>query len=338
MNRQCAKGKTDEKCPDSEQISILKNQQAQRKINWIQSLLSHQVDDFVHSPKWKHYRSRISVRPNKNGVLGYYRQKSHDHLPLKNCPLAHREINALLSKLPPLSFPADAIEFRSDYQKIVASVTSKRRLERPQIIEWAKGNQIDLVLNGKPIHGDGRIHITCGNIRHRIRPKTFYQVNLEVNEMLLSNLIDTIDRLQPTHILDLFAGAGNLSLPLVKKGYGATLIESASSSCADARETIKRESLQATILQKNAYNFTAGQTFFDVAILDPPRKGCVNVIPQILMTSPKAIVYISCNPKALAKDIKPIITAGYKIEQLILFDMFPQTDHVEVFCVLTKNT
>ena len=149
--------------------------------------------------------------------------------------------------------------------------------------------------------------------------------------------METINHLQPTHILDLFAGAGNLSLPLVKNGFAATLIESASSSCADARDTVKRESLQAKIIQKNAYQYTAGQTFFDVVLLDPPRKGTLHVLPQILMTMPKAIIYVSCNPFALAKDIKPAIQAGYKIQKLMVFDMFPQTDHVEVFCLLSKQ-
>ena len=62
----------------------------------------------------------------------------------------------------------------------------------------------------------------------------------------------------------------------------------------------------------------------------------MNLIPQLLATRPKGIIYISCNPVSLAKDVKPALSAGYEIRKLALFDMFPQTSHVETFCLLTR--
>ncbi len=87
----------------------------------------------------------------------------------------------------------------------------------------------------------------------------------------------------------------------------------------------------------DAGKFQAGDAFFDLALLDPPRSGAPGVIGQLALTRPKAIVYVSCEPRSLAKDLGEAARHGYKTDRLEIFDMFPHTRHVEALCVLTRT-
>ena len=90
----------------------------------------------------------------------------------------------------------------------------------------------------------------------------------------------------------------------------------------------------STLHQKDAYLFQAGDFFFDLAILDPPRKGASKTLQQILITKPKGIIYVSCNPQALYREMK--LMTDYQCIALEAFDMFPQTKHVEVLGVFER--
>ena len=114
-------------------------------------------------------------------------------------------------------------------------------------------------------------------------------------------------------------------------------IEQGRSSVEDARRTARRHGLEVTIRCGDAGRFEAGDAFFDVAVLDPPRSGAPGLLPQLLLTRPRGIVYVACSPEALARDLAPALQAGYRLERLEIFDMFPQTEHVEVLSVLSRG-
>ena len=113
-------------------------------------------------------------------------------------------------------------------------------------------------------------------------------------------------------------------------------MEQEGSSVADAEAAIARNRLNAKMIRGNAGRFQAGDVFFDVALLDPPRGGAPRLMPQLLTTRPKMVVYVSCNPATLARDVQPALQSGYEIELLEVIDMFPQTDHIETLCVLRR--
>ena len=155
--------------------------------------------------------------------------------------------------------------------------------------------------------------------------------------MLVERLRLWIATVEPARILDLYAGAGNLSLPLAQDGLPVTMIESGKSAVSDAKECIKRLDLDVQVSVGDASRFQAGDQFFDVAILDPPRAGAPGVMEQLLVTRPQGIAYISCNPSALARDLRPVQEKGYRFEAIELFDMFPQTSHTEVLVLLRRS-
>ena len=160
---------------------------------------------------------------------------------------------------------------------------------------------------------------------------------MEINQLLVNSIIKYVTDIQPTHILDLYAGAGNIGLALAKRGFSVTLMESATSSCADARATCTRNQLRTTIIESTAENYIAGSLFFDLLILDPPRAGCGRKLKDFVLTKPKNIIYVSCHPYNLKKDASLLEKEGYRIQKLTAFNMFPGTSHLESLCLFQHH-
>ena len=150
-------------------------------------------------------------------------------------------------------------------------------------------------MQGKRVLGDCTIQVAAGGVTHGVSPSSFYQVNLEVNDRLVERVGRATRQYSPTVVLDLYAGIGNLSLPLAKSGVAVTQLEIAGSSTRDAERTTVREGLNVTICNDDAGRFQAGDHFFDVAILDPPRAGAPGVLEQLILTRPRALLYVSCD-------------------------------------------
>ena len=162
-------------------------------------------------------------------------------------------------------------------------------------------------------------------------------MNQEINELLVQRIIQIALRHSPVKVLDLYSGAGNIAFAIAKHGIPVVAIEHSSSSVQNARQTAKRTSLPVEVRKGDANRFQAGDTFFDIAILDPPRKGASGVITELSITRPKSILYVSCNPHALRKDLREAKSVGYQVNQMIAFEMFPQTQHIEILVELVPN-
>jgi hypothetical protein len=110
-----------------------------------------------------------------------------------------------------------------------------------------------------------------------------------------------------------------------------TLVEREGSATEDARRNLPG----AEILELDAGRWKPGQTFFDVAILDPPRAGAPGVLERLTVTRPRLILYLSCDPATLARDLGTL-PRGYRVTRLQPFDMFPGTEHVETLAVIER--
>lgn len=333
-------------CPSME--ADIKRQEVVRRER-LEKAVRRPVDQTISSPRTLGYRARLLLRPGPDGRLGYTQPRSHDPLPITHCPVARDEINAVLQTLGPVPSNLAGVELRSDGQRVVLSASSRRNhgkrrghrksgaINTEALVAAAEQTTIaGVALDGKTLTGNTRVHLSVGGIEHRLHPRSFYQVNLEMNDWLVRTVGQLVSALQPRHVLDLYAGAGNLSLPLAAQGIPVTLIEQSPTAVADARATAKRQSLQADIRAGDAGAFSAGDAFFEVAILDPPRGGAPGVMAELIVTKPRRIIYVSCNPVTLARDIRPAMDAGYTLTRLDFLDMFPQTHHAEALCVLDR--
>ncbi len=164
---------------------------------------------------------------------------------------------------------------------------------------------------------------------------SFAQVNAAVAPMLHQRVVDRVNAFQPAKVVDAYAGSGATAIALASGGARVTAIEldrAASRRCG----ALMPEGSSA--IAGRVEDHLAASMPADVVILNPPRAGVDERVTNVLRTStprPRAIVYVSCNPATLARDIARL--PGWRVESLDAFDMFPQTAHVETLCVLVPE-
>ena len=337
--------------PESPALQLSVDQALAGKAAHLTAQLGRAPDRTHTSPRIAGYRARIDLRPGPDGALGQSLPGTHVHVPLASIPLARPELNRALGALPPMP-GLGQVSLRSDGESVVLSAWTPRKgrgartrrnrggdralKERLRSLDLDALGLAGVALDGRAVSGDATTRLLVGGIQHQLSPATFYQVNLDINAALVDAVGRLTADLEPTALLDLYAGAGNLSLPLAAAGLPLVLIEQGRSSTGDARRTAKRHGLQVDVRDGDAGAFEAGDAFFDVALLDPPRAGAPGLLPTLLVTRPKAILYVSCNPAALARDLRPARQAGYTLDRVELFDMFPQTPHMEVIARVVR--
>lgn len=190
------------------------------------------------------------------------------------------------------------------------------------------------------IHGDGYIYDTLGDYTFKISPMSFYQVNPMQAEVLYNTAIEMANLTKEDTLFDLYCGIGTIGIfasPYVKKVYGIEIVEQA---IEDAKENAKINNIdniefQAGDVEKVFSNLMEKKQIYpDAIIVDPPRKGLDNnTINNILAVEPKKLVYISCNPATMVRDIK-LLEEKYEIGEIQPVDMFPFTSNVECVSVL----
>jgi len=313
--------------------------QRARHVSRVEKQLGIPVAEYIPSPRSVAYRARIELTRGRDGALGFRSPKTHDNVDVNHCPVAREEINTILEKLPKAPRAIERVALRSNGRDVVLHASCKDKF-RHNALTWLEDLPelgIPLALNGRGIAGDPTIRLSVLGIEHRLSPATFYQVNLEINERLVQDVFTRVMDTQPTAVLDLFSGAGNLSLPLAAKGVQCTLIESHPTATKDARRTASDHQLNVDVKTAKAESFQAGDAFFDVAIIDPPRKGVGSAIEQVLLTRPKTVIMVSCNTRTLVNDLKRASALGYAMNSVRLYEMFPHTNHIEAMGILSSK-
>ena len=181
------------------------------------------------------------------------------------------------------------------------------------------------------VHGDGYIYDILGEYTFKISPMSFYQVNPVQAEILYNTAIEMAELNKEDNLFDLYCGIGTIGIfasTYVKKVYGIEIVEEA---IKDAKENAKINNIEniefyAGDVEKVFANLMEKrQVYPDVIIVDPPRKGLdENTISNILAVEPKKVVYISCNPATMVRDIK-LLEEKYEINEIQPVDMFPFT-------------
>lgn len=328
-----------DRCGGCPAMNIPLDEQRTAHKTQVERLLGIPVSGFTASPNTEGFRSRIELTPGRDGVLGYRMPRSHESVPVDRCAIARAEINDVLPSIGPVPRFVERVALRSNGKRVVLHAQTKDK-HRKKAQAWMEGLThlgLPLAVNGRGVHEDPSTTLTVAGITHQLSPATFYQVNLEINERLVADVVTAVEAAKPHAVLDLFSGAGNLSLPLAERGHTVTMIEAHPTATKDARRTAKHHGLDVDIRSDKAENFQAGDVFFDVAIMDPPRKGAGSVIDQVLVTRPKAVVMVSCNPRALASDLRRAGALGYAMDSVHLYEMFPHSHHVEAMGVLSSR-
>lgn len=307
----------------------------------IGNLSNIKINKIVPSQKQFNYRTRTIMQLNgKKTPPGYFMRNSHKIIPIKSCMLLEEPINTALHDLTDTiqriaeSQQIKDVEFlylKHSHEVIISfnSISYRKRI-KPLIYDCDKKKIIektDLVEKIK-------------NLNFFRNQRRFYQINSQQNINMIELVTQFFAELDNPDILDLYCGCGNFSLFLAKNGakisgidFDAKVIQEAVKNTK--ANNIKNCSFKAFDLSKHNANIYKSR--HNGVLLNPPRTGATkNVLDHILSINPEVIVYVSCNPATLSRDLKILLDKNYRISEIQPFDMFPQTYHIETIVKLTK--
>jgi 23S rRNA (uracil-5-)-methyltransferase RumA len=269
---------------------------------------------------------------DKRTHQGFYR-----HLVLrKGKKTGQLLVNLVTGRIPGI----DASFFAPLIEELKSSVTSLYWTVNASISDAVKADELHLLCGKELIEEKLEVRDRCFSFN--ISPFSFFQTNTLATEILYRTAIDLLAPEADDVVLDLYCGTGTIGItvsPFVKEVVGVEQVEAAVKDAEVNKQKNGRENVSFIAGSVEKWIKHAEKPPFNALILDPPRGGLSNkVIDFIGKTLPARIVYVSCNPATLARDLAEIIArAGYRIERIVPVDMFPQTYHVETVVRLTKT-
>lgn len=286
----------------------------------------------IESTNQFNYRNKVTFHI-KNNKLGYYKNKSNKIIKINKCLLLDNKINNLIDIINKNISGIETVTIKlGNITNEVMLILEGNGIQKEPFI-----NYVDvLVINNKVLSGKNTITSIIGDKRYLISAKSFFQVNEYLTEKLYNEVKNNIIKLNSKEVLDLYCGTGTIGIYISDEVNNVLGIEIEESSYLNAEANKELNSI-------NNINFINGDVFkktidikrkYDTAIVDPPRSGLgEKVINNLLEINPNNIIYISCDPITLSRDLN-ILKKYYNIENIKLFDMFPNTYHVECVCVM----
>lgn len=296
------------------------------------------IDEYVaivSSDNRYNYRNKITLQV-QNKEIGYYTYNTNEIVAIDNCLIAKESINKIIPNLKEFNVNNGKIIIRCNYiDELLIHIITDDRVKIPQDLP---SNIKGIIVNSKTLYGDNFLIDKIGDKYFKLSYDSFFQVNNYVSSIIF----DLIDKyiLKDENILDLYCGVGTLGLSTYikdKKLYGIEIVENAINNAiynAKHNSVVNYEYKCGKVEdQINKYiNENIG-----VVIVDPPRKGLdKKALNSILAINPKQVIYVSCDPITLARDLNTL-KDRYKIDYICALDMFPNTYHVETFVVLERK-
>ncbi|MEG1565512.1 MAG: 23S rRNA (uracil(1939)-C(5))-methyltransferase RlmD [Bacilli bacterium] len=321
-----------------------------------------------------HYRNKIQMPigldKQKRIVSGFYKAKTHEIVPISECAIEDKRTAPILTAIKSLMKDMKVTPYNEDMREgILRHVLIKTSLHFNQIMvvlvtnvdtfpsrnNFAKElvkmcpevttvvqnintRDTNVILGFKEnvLYGRGYIEDTVCDIVFKISSKSFFQVNPVQCEILYGTAIKLANLKKDDNIFDAYCGIGTIGLVAAKYVNSVTGIEIIREAIEDAKDNAKRNEItNASFFVDDASNIIL-ETKYDVVFVDPPRKGLdESFVEALLSNAPNRIVYVSCDPSTLARDVK-MLSECYHVEEIQPVDMFPFTYHVECVCLLTR--
>jgi 23S rRNA (uracil1939-C5)-methyltransferase len=301
-----------EKCGGCSWQHINDVEQVRQKENLLQELFKKFLPDVAYAPEKTvvsdlkfNYRNRIQLKHQDN-QFGYFQSGTHTIVDINSCLIADKlisdQITVLKKKLKP----------SPELKKYELRINQDNQFESYRIGEAGEG-------------------------------LAFSQVNNQVNEKLVSAVTNLVASINPASLTELYSGSGNFTFKILESTQIVKI------ECVELNPELTaftHKKMLALSLQKRLISFTSNCDTFvsrralskDFILLDPPRSGCSEIVVQkVAEASPQDLIYISCHPVNLARDLKRLLTGQpkYQLIKIQIFDMFPQTDHFETLVHLS---
>ena len=275
------------------------------------------------------YRNKITLRVN-DGKLALVGESLVN---IDYCYLVNDNINKVIGVLNGICLDGiDEVIIRGT-DEIMAII--KGNIDNDKLIQILKDNVSSIFINGVKVFGNDYVMINVGNYRYAVYPDSFFQVNTKMISRLYDKVLEFAGK--GDKLLDLYCGAGTIGIYLANNFNSVRGFEQNESA-------IKGANLNKGINDIKNISFVCekasdiNEIVEDVVVVDPPRSGLDSTtIKRILDSRIERLIYVSCNPITLARDIN-ILKDKYNLVSLSLFDMFPNTSHAECVCLLINNT
>lgn len=321
------------------------------------------------------YRNKMSLvveQRSEKSQIGFYRQRSHQLVPIDGCPIVTPQLDGFIGKLNAARFEPSTTPAFAQARHIVArsSAASARSVvtittEAPSAGVRASAHALLAALPGaagltnsyglssenailgrkhRTLSGSPTVEERIGGLRYRISAGSFFQINVEIVGRIFAHLEPHL--VQKRKLVDLYCGAGTFTLYFAQQGCDVVGVEEDAQAIGEASENAALNGLSERV------TFCAGRVEdvvksdrvrdalagAEVVFLDPPRKGSDEVtLGAIAESRVPAVWYLSCDPATLARDLKFLAAKGYRLTNVQPFDMFPQTGHIETLVTLAHE-
>ncbi len=300
------------------------------------------------------YRTRLRLHIDERGRLGLFARGTHEVIELEACLVCRADVNVALCQLREIaaSNAAGLADFEqaeirvgeANAQALLFLVPRTRRSSRSPagaaLLEQLRAT-FRVCVSGVDSSCELTRHTLPGGLELRVPASSFAQVNWSVNHAL----VERVAALSSTHrvrsFVELYAGAGNFTLPLLATGAHGVAIESNAAAASALRESAARSGYPLRVLtgdvRHHLHALRGGGERPDLVLLDPPRAGAREALADVAALAPSYIGFCSCDPATLARDLRALREAGYDLSVLEGYDMFPQTHHLETLAWLKRR-
>lgn len=290
--------------------------------------------EIVKNPSDYNYRNKIKLMVI-DGKIGYFETNSHTLVEINECIIASKAINKVIPLLKKFNIINGNIVIRCNLNdEILIIIESNDKLNIDIDILKENIKLVGIVVNNKTIYGDNFLIECINDIYYKISYDSFFQINPYVASILFNIIKGNIDKTDI--VLDLFCGVGTLSLNAALNANEVIGVEIVPNAVLNAIYNAKINKINNTKFILNDAQDAVGKINkkFDKIIIDPPRSGLTKkTIDTILTIMPKKIIYVSCDPNTLIRDIL-LLKDKYSIEKSYILDMFSYSYHVECICIL----
>jgi len=326
------------------------------------------VGPVASEPSPRAYREKVALtlEHGPRGLRGgFYRARSRDLVAIEGCPVQNEPATRLaLALVGALNAAGAGPEMRAVVVRAGAGTGELHAVvvARHDRLPWLERfvalarplGATGLALNVSPererdivlgpetrvLEGPPRYRTRVAGIEYLVSPTSFFQTNAHAAEAIVANVLRMLGSPSGKRVLDVYGGVGLLALQVAKRGGHALVVEGNPASIADGRASAEAAKLQVSFRRGRAEDLVPRlareRSRFDHVILDPPREGChPRVLEAVRAFAPKKIVYVSCDPESLGRDLANL--HGYGVTEVVPIDMFPHAYHVEAVAALEPS-
>ena len=329
------------------------------------------VSGIEPSPKAFGYRNRLQFHVHQErGALGFLKRRSHDLVPVRSCLLTTPEVNQVIEALPEIPAWRRLHPYVKRVNlglsplegKVVLLFWTKLRPSPEDLAEllealpvlkaifyWIRGRAPEGPFPKEAAEKGRRLFPVPAEVSGLGREQVFLasagvfvQANWEVNLKLIEFVRKKAGLSPEERVLDVHCGIGNFLLPLAASARAGLGVDTDRRAIADGQENASRWGLENVLLRASSAIEALIDLFkeaegYEAVVLDPPRGGCKEILRFLPEVAQERLIYVSCDPPTLARDLRILREGGFEIEEIRAFDMFPQTFHLESVTILRRK-